>query len=419
MAEPPLRKRHLAAAVVGNALEFYDFTTYAYFAIQIGDTFFPAQDPFVRLMLTLLTFGASFVMRPIGGAVIGRYADRVGRKPAMLLSFAMMGGGVLALALTPSYAAIGIAAPVIVVVIRLVQGFALGGEVGPTTSFLLEAAPPGRRGLYGSLQYASQGLSTVLAGIAGVVLASVLSPAALTSYGWRIAFALGAMVVPLGLAMRRTLPETLSLQAPAPAKLTDRSVLRVSIAGLLIIMGSTTSFYVLAYMSTYAQIVLHMKTNVSFAATLIFGICNMVFSTAGGWLSDRWGRRPLMIWPRVGLLLATWPAFLAITGHPNAVTLLTATALLAILAQSGGAVSLVAITEALPPSLRSTAMATIYAIGVAVFGGTTQPIVTWLMHVTGDIFAPAWWVIATTLMCIGALLMLKETAPVKTGKTAF
>src|ERR1700744_1392437 len=190
MAEPALKKRHIAAAVIGNALEFYDFTTYGYFALQIGRTFFPAHDPFVSLMITLMTFGAGFIMRPIGAFVIGRYADRIGRKPAMIFSFALMGGGVLALALTPSYAQIGIAAPIIVVLIRLMQGFALGGDVGPTTAFLLEAAPVEKRGLYGSLQFASQGISTLLAGIAGVTLAHFLSPVQLDHFGWRIALAL-------------------------------------------------------------------------------------------------------------------------------------------------------------------------------------------------------------------------------------
>ncbi len=310
-----LRKRDLAAAVAGNALEFYDFTTYAYFAIQIGDTFFPAKDAFTRLMLSLITFGGSFIMRPVGGAVIGRYADTVGRKPAMLFCFVVMGFSVLGVALTPSYASIGIAAPIIIVLLRLVQGFALGGDVGPTTSLLMEAAPPARRGLYGSLQFASQGLSTTFAGIAGVILANTLSAPQLTAFGWRIALGLGFVVVPIGFILRRNLPETLG----APERVTpiaDTGVLRTAIAGLLIIMGSTTSFYVISFLSTYAQIVLHMRANIAFASTLIFGICNLVFSSLAGWLSDLWGRRPVMIWPRIILFVMTWPAFLLITRHP-------------------------------------------------------------------------------------------------------
>lgn len=411
-----LKRRHLAAAVAGNALEFYDFTTYAYFAIQIGATFFPAKDAFIRLMLALITFGGSFIMRPVGAAVIGRYSDRVGRKPAMMLSFGLMGAGILGLALTPSYAQIGIAAPIIVVILRLVQGFALGGDVGPTTSFLVEAAPAGKRGLYGTLQFTSQGFATVFAGLAGVILANLLTAEELTQYGWRIAFLFGVLVVPFGLIVRRNLPETLETPHAPPPSVTRRDVWRIAILGLLSIIGSTTGFYVLAYMSTYAQIVLHMKTNMSFAATLAFGICNVVISAIAGWMSDRVGRRPLMIWPRVIIILLTYPAFLVIVGHTGAVTLLAATVALAIFTQSGGAVSLVWLTEALPAHLRSATMASVYAVGVALFGGTTQPIVTWLLHTTGDKFAPAWWLIGTTFLCLIAALLSEETAPAKIAR---
>jgi MFS family permease len=417
MPAPALKKRHVAAAVIGNALEFYDFTTYAYFALQIGRTFFPAHDPFVSLMITLVTFGAGFIMRPVGAVVIGRFADRIGRKPAMILSFALMGGGVLALALTPSYAQIGIAAPIIVVLIRLVQGFALGGDVGPTTAFLLEAAPINQRGLYGSLQFASQGLATLAAGVVGVVLAHFLSSAQLDHFGWRIALALGALVVPIGLAMRRTLPETLpevsqSLPVPPPADIS-----RIVVLGLLLIMGGTTGVYVLNYMSTYAQNTLHLSTSAAFASTLAFGIVSIIFSPIAGFVSDRAGRKPVMIWPRLGMTLAVYPAFLALTHWPSAFTLICATAILGLLTQSTGSVGLVAITESLPPRIRSATTAGIYAVGVAVFGGTTQPIVAWLMHLSGSALAPAWFLTGTSSIALIATLLMRETAPVKTGNS--
>ncbi|HEX4534096.1 MAG TPA: MFS transporter [Rhizomicrobium sp.] len=419
MASAPalfLRKRHIAATIAGNALEFYDFTTYAYFAVQIGATFFPSHDHFFSLMAALITFGAGFIMRPIGGIVIGRYADRIGRKPAMLLSFALMGAGVVAIAVTPSYASIGIAAPIIVVIVRLVQGFALGGDVGPTTAILMEAAPPNRRGLYGALQYSSQGLATLLAGIAGVVLASVLDAQQLQSFGWRIAFGLGALVVPIGFFMRRQLPETLHSEPhndlPVHQDKPRRSLAYIGITGLGMIVGATVGFYVLAYMSTYAQTVLHMKANVSFAATLLFGAVNIVFSALGGLASDKWGRRSVMIWPRVVFIAATYPAFLLIVARPDAVTLLTATGVLAVLSQFGGAAALVALAEAIPKHMRSTMLAAIYALGVAVFGGTTQGAITWLMHVTGDIYAPAYYLTAANIVCLIAMLLMDETAPV-------
>jgi MHS family citrate/tricarballylate:H+ symporter-like MFS transporter len=419
MQAPALKKRHVAAAVVGNALEFYDFTTYAYFALQIGRTFFPSHDPFVSLMATLVTFGAGFIMRPVGGVVIGRYADRVGRKPAMILSFAMMGGGVLALALTPSYASIGVAAPIIVVLIRLVQGFALGGDVGPTTAFMLEAAPPEKRGIYGSMQFASQGVATLLAGIAGVVLAHFLTAVQLDHFGWRIALALGVAVVPIGLAMRRTLPETLPAESEALMEPPKGHIGRIAVLGLLMIMGGTTGVYVLNYMATYAQNTLHLGASAGFASVLTFGIVSVIFPVIAGAVSDRKGRRPVMIWPRVAMTLAAYPAFVLITLWPGALSLIFATALLGLLNQATGAVALVAITEALPPRVRSTTMASIYAIGVAVFGGTTQPIIAGLMHVSGSSLAPAWWLTGTSLIALIATAMMPETAPVKIGDKAF
>ena len=189
--------------MIGNALEFYDFTTYAFFAREIGAAFFPVHSQFMRLILALATFGAGFILRPIGSVLIGRYGDRHGRKPAMLFSFALMGGAILALALTPSYARIGVVAPILVLVWRLAQGFALGGEVGPTTAFLVEASPAARRGLYSAWQGASQNLATIAGGLVGVALAAMAGAAGLQAWGWRAAFLLGALVLPFGLWLRR------------------------------------------------------------------------------------------------------------------------------------------------------------------------------------------------------------------------
>src|ERR1700742_79296 len=206
----PPRKSHVAAVVIGNALEFYDFTTYAYFAAQIGATFFPSKAPFVSLLASLAAFGIGFAGRPLGGFLIGAYGDRRGRRPAMMLSFALMGVAIVAFVAMPSYAQIGIAAPIGVVLIRLLQGIAVGGDVGPTTAFLLEAAPEEHRGFYAALQYSSQGVSTLCAGVVGVALAQWMSAEALEAYGWRIALGLGAVILPIGFAIRRSLPETLA-----------------------------------------------------------------------------------------------------------------------------------------------------------------------------------------------------------------
>src|SRR5471032_3368517 len=186
--------RVVAATVAGNALEFFDFVTYSFFAVQIGQTFFPSSNEFASLLASVGVFGVGFVFRPLGGILIGAYADRAGRRPAMLLTIVLITVGTMGLALTPSYASIGLAAPVIVVLCRLVQGLALGGEVGPSSAFLIESVPPLQRGLYASWQLASQGVATLVAGALGIVMISTLTPAELQAWGWRVPFAAGLLL---------------------------------------------------------------------------------------------------------------------------------------------------------------------------------------------------------------------------------
>jgi MFS family permease len=210
----------LGAVVAGNALEFYDFLIFGFFAVQIGATFFPGKDATGSLLLTLATFGVGFLTRPLGGALIGPLGDRIGRKPAMLFSFGLMGFCIAGLALTPSYASIGVVAPMLVVFFRLLQGFALGGEVGPSTAFLLEAAPLPKRGLYVSFQLATQQVAILVSGLVGFALSSVLTPAHLTAWGWRVAMLLGVSVVPFALIIRRRLPETFHRQTDTKTRFT-------------------------------------------------------------------------------------------------------------------------------------------------------------------------------------------------------
>jgi MFS family permease len=211
--KPGLSKKVVVAAVLGNALEFYDFAAYAFFAVYIGQAFFPASTPFASLLLSLGAFGVGFVFRPLGGVLIGAFADSAGRRPAMLLTIVLITTGTVGLALTPSYSSIGLAAPVIVVLCRLVQGLAIGGEVGPASAFLIEIAPNDRRGLYGSWQLASQGLAALAAGTIGLVLSLLLDKADLAAWGWRVPFLLSLMLVPVGLYLRRMMPETLEKRA--------------------------------------------------------------------------------------------------------------------------------------------------------------------------------------------------------------
>jgi MFS family permease len=265
-------KRAAFAATIGNMLEFYDFITYSFFAIQIGHTFFPAHSEYGKLMLSLATFGAGFLTRPIGGIVLGIYSDRVGRRPAMLLSFALMGGAILAISLTPSYNAIGLAAPIIVVIARMVQGFALGGEVGPTTAYLLEIARPERRAMVVAWQPTSQEIAATTGALVGVILSKTLAPEALDAYGWRVAFLVGALCLPFGLWMRRTLPETIAQAGGSlgPGERANHFVLArahilLIVLALMILASGTIATYVTQYMTTYAQNTLHV------APTLAFG----------------------------------------------------------------------------------------------------------------------------------------------------
>jgi MFS family permease len=413
-AHAPISPRQVAAAVAGNALEFYDFTTYAYFAVQIGHVFFPGRTAFLSLMLSLGTFGAGFILRPIGSLVIGRFADSVGRRPAMLFSFTLMGLAILGLALTPSFASIGILAPVLVVIWRLTQGFALGGEVGPTTAFLVEAAPPHRRGFYGAWQSASQNLAQITGGLVGVTLAASLGPAGLEHWGWRVAFLLGALTLPFGLILRRSLPETLHrIEHPLtthPQRPTVGAHARVIILGLALIAGATVSTYAFNFMTTFATFHLHMAAGVSLGATLTNGAFGLAGSLAGGALSDRFGRRTMMIWPRIVFLAVTWPAYWLMVRNHDAATLLGATAVLALLSNLSVAAVIVAITESLRKEIRGATVGVIYATAVAVVGGTTQPAIEALIHWTGDRLAPAWYVMAFTAIALVASLMMRESA---------
>ena len=408
-------RRQVAAAVIGNALEFYDFTTYAYFAHEIGAAFFPVHSHFMSLILTLATFGAGFILRPVGSVLIGRYGDRHGRKPAMLFSFALMGSAILALALTPTYAQIGVIAPVLVLVWRLAQGFALGGEVGPTTAFLVEASPAERRGLYSAWQSASQNIAAIAGGLVGVGLAAVAGAAGLQAWGWRAAFLLGALVLPFGLWLRRNLPETLHHLEVATAHQPDEATLRgharIIALGVGLIAAATVSTYAMTYMTTYARETLHMGPGIALGAQVINGAAGAAGGLAGGLLADRYGRRILLIWPRVVLLVAIWPAYFIMARNRDAATLLGGVFVLATASALTTGASFVAITESVRKEVRGAVFGGVYAIAVAVFGGTTQLVMTWLIHATRDPLSPAWYVMAFTVVGLVASLMMRETAP--------
>ncbi|MCX7173599.1 MAG: MFS transporter [Proteobacteria bacterium] len=409
----PVTRRVVMAAVAGNALEFYDFGSYAFFAVYIGKTFFPATNPFASLMLALAVFGVGFVSRPLGGIFIGAYADRAGRRPAMLLTIALMTLGTLGLALTPSYDSIGLAAPIIMVICRLVQGLALGGEVGPSTAFLIEIAPPGKRGLYASWQLASQGAASLIAGLVGMGLTSTLAPAELQAWGWRVPFVFGLLIIPLAIYLRRALPETLGHvsrvkgTAPVPP-VRLRSYSRLIFLAVLVVIGATVSTYLGMYMTTYAIATLKLPPTVAMSATVAVGLVTLLFALVGGWLADRYNRKSVMLIPRILLALLVVPAFMFLIDARTTAALIGVTTFLAALTAMSAAASLVAVPELLPASIRATGLAIAYAVGVALFGGSTQLIVTWLIEFTGNPAAPAWYVVGTSIITALAILALPE-----------
>jgi len=415
----PLPTRQVVAVVTGNAIEFYDFVTYAFFAAQIGRTFFPSDSPGNSLLASLATFGAGFLTRPLGALVIGRYADRVGRKPAMLLSFWLMGIAVIGLPLVPSYASIGIAAPLLVIGFRLLQGFALGGEVGPNTAFLMEAAPPHRRGFYVSMQATSADIAVMTAGLVGVVLASFLSSTELDAWGWRAALLPGAVIIPFGLYLRRSLSETLhrAPEAHAPAAV-PASYVRIALVSITLLATATTNNYLLSYMTTYANSTLGMPASLAFGATVAVGASGLVFNPVAGWLSDRFGRRRLILLPWLVCGLLVFPGFWMIEHYRTGPALWTACAVLGGASTMAGTTALVSITEMLPRHVRAGGFGLIYASSIALFGGSTQFIAAWFTKLTGDPLVPAWYMLAMLTIGLLALAYLRETAPVKVGLRA-
>ncbi|MEH3147369.1 MAG: MFS transporter [Methylobacterium frigidaeris] len=414
---PRLERRAVAAVVLGNALEFYDFTLYAFFARPIGAAFFPAQDATHSLLASLALFGIGYVMRPVGGAVIGAFADRAGRKPAMLVTIALMALGMLMLAACPGYDRIGAWAQVVVIAGRLIQGLALGGEVGPSTAYLIEAAPPARRGFVASWQIASQGCAALFAGLFASALTLVVGEAAMADWGWRVPFALGLLVVPVGLAIRRHLPETAGAghdPAAAPSTLGVVARLlrghgRLLALTFLVIAASTVSNAVGTNMPVYAGATLGLTETVSSAVPIALGLASIAFPLLGGWLADRVGRRPVLIWPRVAILVLVVPVFAWMAGTASAWSVYAVTFGLSALSSVNAAAIIVAIPESLPRAVRSAGLSIVYAVSVSVFGGSTNYVVNWLIAATGDRLAPAYYLAAFSVVGTVAAVLMPET----------
>jgi MFS transporter, MHS family, proline/betaine transporter len=420
---PALKPFQVAAAVIGNALEWYDFLVFGFFTVIIARLFFPSDSQYASLLLTTATFGVGFFMRPVGGVLLGIYADRRGRKAALLLVITLMTVAIAMIAFAPTYAAIGVGAPLIIVLARLLQGFSAGGEFASATAFLTESAPAHRRGFYGSWQMVGQGVAVLIGAILGTVLTRTLTPEALNGWGWRIPFLFGLVIGPLGLYIRSGLEETsafLQSNRTSPGRESSASLLashtKEIVACLGMTVAGTISFYViLIYIPTFARTQLHLPLDQAFLAQSIGLACEVVLIPIFGAISDAVGRRPIMAAALILDLLVAYPLFSWVSANPSFATLLTMQIILcSLFGVFNGPIS-TAVAEQFPTRVRSTAMAISYNIAVMLFGGFAQFFVTWLIETTGTPIAPAYYLMFGAAVGLLSTFFLKERA----GDTAF
>jgi MFS family permease len=408
----------IAAAVIGNALEWYDFIVFGFFAVIISRLFFPADSQYASLLFTTATFGVGFFMRPVGGILLGIYADRRGRKAALLVVIASMTAAIGLIAFAPTYAAIGIGAPLIIVVARLLQGFSAGGEFASATAFLIETAPAGRRGFYGSWQMVGQGLAVLIGAILGAVLTKTLSPEAIDGWGWRIPFLFGLVIGPVGLYIRSSLSETQAFlrsdqasQSRGAAGRALTSHIKQILVCFGIVVSGTISFYViLVYIPTFARTQLQLPLDQAFLAQAIGLACEVAVIPICGALSDRIGRKPVMIASLLLSLLVTYPLFVWVSSSPSFSSLLIMQVVLCGLFGIGNGPVSTALGEQFPTRVRSTALAIGYNVAVMLFGGFAQFFVTWLIHATGTPIAPAFYLMFGSAVGLFAVLFLTERA---------
>lgn len=403
-------KRQFLAVISGNALEFYDFLSFSFFAVNVARVMFPAQAPQSALLLTLMTAGAGFGARPLGAVLFGLLGDRIGRRPTMLATFALMGVSALGLALTPDYAAIGVAAPVLVVIFRLLQGLAAGGDVGPTTAFLAESAPPERRGMLIALQLVAMRIGVLASGLVGLTLASVLTPAQLDSFGWRIAFAIGAGIVPLAFVLRRRLDETLHLPEAGPHVVTALN-LRAYTAALLGVAGFLLAGAVGDFLFVYAVTFLKIPVTNGYLLQMAAAATQIVGLVLGGWLGDRLGRRRVNLTMAVVAALVSLPLFRWGIAGGTLGQLALAAALLLLMATISAAVAYAAFVETTPKRHRAGLVGIGYGVIVALTFGLTPVVLTQYISRTGNLAAPGYAFVAAAILLIVSALILPESAP--------
>jgi MFS family permease len=406
----------------GNFLEMYDFMVFGYYASAIGQAFFPSGNPFVSLMLSLMTFGAGFLMRPLGAIVLGAYADQHGRRAGLMLTLGLMSVGILSIACMPGYASIGLLAPLFVLIGRLLQGFSAGMELGGVSVYLSEIATPGHRGFYVSWQSGSQQVAVMFAALVGVVLNSKLPPGKMTAWGWRVPLLLGCVIIPFLFRLRRSLQETDEFIArkhrPSTSEIL-RSLTanwRIVVIGTMMVTMTTVSFYMItAYTPTFGNSVLHLASIDSLIVTLCVGASNLFWLPVMGALSDRIGRRPLLFVFTILMLVTAYPAMLWLVREPSFTRLLTVELWLSFIYGSYNGAMVVFLTEIMPIDVRTSGFSLAYSLATAIFGGFTPAISTYLIHVTGNRAIPGLWLsFAAACGLLATLLTAPQNAMLET-----
>lgn len=382
----------------GNFLEMYDFMVFGYYATAIGQAFFPNGSPFISLMLSLMTFGAGFLMRPLGALVLGAYTDRNGRRAGLLLTLGMMSIGIFSIACMPTYATIGLLAPLLVVIGRLLQGFSAGMELGGVSVYLSEIATPGHKGFYVSWQSGSQQVAVMTAASIGVLLNSMLPPEKMEQWGWRVPLLLGCIIVPFLFRLRKSLQETDEFLArkrhPGTSEIL-RSLANnwaIVVVGTMMVTMTTVSFYMItAYTPTFGNSVLHLASADSLIVTLCVGASNLFWLPIMGALSDRIGRRPLLVGCTLLMLITAYPAMLWLVHESSFTRLLCVELWLSFIYGSYNAAMVVFLTEIMPVEIRTSGFALAYSLATAIFGGFTPALSTYLIHISGNRAIPGLW----------------------------
>jgi MFS family permease len=396
----------------GNFLEMYDFMVFGYYAADIGRVFFPKGNEFVSLMLALATFGVGFLMRPLGALVLGAYIDRKGRRAGLILTLSLMSIGTLSIACLPGYRSLGIIAPIVIVIGRLLQGFSAGIELGAVSVYLSEIATPGHKGFYVSWQSASQQCAVILAAVLGVILSLRLTPQQMGAWGWRVPMLVGCAIIPVLFFLRRSLPETEAFLAcehhPSMSEIARSlaSNWRIIVTGtMLVIMTSVTFYMITAYTPTYGHSVLHLAQRDNLVVTLCVGFSNLIWLPLSGALSDRIGREPILLFCAVLVLLTSYPALLWLVGDPSFTRLLSVELWLSFLYGSWNGAMVVFLTEIMPETVRASGFSIAYSLAAALFGGFTPAICTFLVAHTGNQAIPGVWLSLAAAVGLAAVLI--------------